>query len=55
MEVEKFFNAGYTGSQRFKQQDVPTANATGCTASADAYMERGIDVNEEQSRNKQAI
>lgn len=54
MEVEKFFAAGYSGSKRFKQTDVPTANATGFTAAADDYMERGIDLNEQLIRNKPA-
>ena len=54
MEVENFFTAGYSGSKRFKQTDVPTANATGFTAAADDYMERGIDLNEQLIRNKPA-
>ncbi len=54
MEVEKFFAAGYSGSKRFTQQDVPTAKATGFTAAADDYMERGIDLNEQLIRNKPA-
>lgn len=54
MEVEKFFSAGYSGSKRFTQQEVPTANATGFTAAADDYMERGIDLNEQLIRNKPA-
>ena len=54
MEVEKFFPAGYNGSKRFTQQDVPTANATGFGAAADDYMERGIDLNEQLIRNKPA-
>ncbi len=54
MEVEKFFAAGYSGSKRFTQLDVPTANATGFTAAADDYMERGIDLNEQLIRNKPA-
>ncbi len=54
MEVEKFFAAGYGGSKRFTQQDVPTANATGFTAAADDYMERGIDLNEQLIKNKPA-
>ena len=54
MEVEKFFSAGYSGSKRFTQLDVPTANATGFTAAADDYMERGIDLNEQLIRNKPA-
>ncbi len=54
MEVEKFFAAGYGGSKRFTQQDVPTANATGFGAAADDYMERGIDLNEQLIKNKPA-
>lgn len=54
MEVEKLFTAGYSGSKRFTQQDIPTANATGFTAAADDYMERGIDLNEQLIRNKPA-
>ena len=54
MEVENFFAAGYNGSKRFTQLDVPTANATGFGAAADDYMERGIDLNEQLIRNKPA-
>ena len=54
MEVEKFFAAGYNGSKRFTQLDVPTANATGFGAAADDYMERGIDLNEQLIRNNPA-
>lgn len=54
MEVEKFFAAGYNGSKRFTQLDVPAANATGFGAAADDYMERGIDLNEQLIRNKPA-
>ena len=54
MEVEKLFTADYTGSKRFTQGDVPTANATGFTAAADDYMERGIDLNEQLIKNKPA-
>ena len=54
MEVEKFFAAGYNGSKRYTQQDVPNANATGFGAAADDYMERGIDLNEQLIRNKPA-
>ena len=54
MEVEKFFAAGYSGSKQFTQLDVPNANATGFTAAADDYMERGIDLNEQLIKNKPA-
>jgi len=54
MEVEKFFGSNYGGSKRFTQHDVTTANATGFTAAADDYMERGIDLNEQLIHNKPA-
>lgn len=54
MEVENFLSAGYNGTKRFSQHDVPTANATGFGAAADDYMERGIDLNEQLIRNKPA-
>jgi len=54
MEVEKFSGSTYNGSKNFKQQDVPTANATGFGAAADDYMDRGIDLNEQLIRNKPA-
>ena len=54
MEVENFFGSSYTGTKRFTQHDVPTANATGFGAAADDYMERGIDLNEQLIRNKPA-
>lgn len=54
MEVENFFSSGYTGTKRFTQHDVHTANATGFGAAADDYMERGIDLNEQLIRNKPA-
>ncbi|MBS1753727.1 MAG: translesion error-prone DNA polymerase V autoproteolytic subunit [Ferruginibacter sp.] len=54
MEVEKFFGSRYSGSKAFTQQDVSSANATGFTAAADDYMERGIDLNEQLIRNKPA-
>ena len=54
MEVENFLGSGYTGSKRFTQHDVPTANATGFGAAADDYMERGIDLNEQRIMNKPA-
>jgi Domain of unknown function (DUF4113)/Peptidase S24-like len=44
----------YRGSKAFKQPDVPTENATGFSAAADDYMERGIDLNEHLVRNKPA-
>jgi DNA polymerase V len=54
MELENFFSSGYNGSKQFKQQDIVTANATGFTAAADDYMERGIDLNEQLIKNKPA-
>ena len=54
MDNENFFGTGYKGTKDFKQQDVPTANATGFGAAADDYMERGIDLNEQLIMNKPA-
>ena len=54
MDVENFLSAGYNGTKRFTQHNVPTANATGFGAAADDYMERGIDLNEHLIRNKPA-
>ncbi len=54
MELEQFHMARYQGSKQFAQLDIPTANATGFTAAADDYMERGIDLNEQLIRNKPA-
>ncbi len=54
MDGEIFYGAAYKGSKRFSQQEVKTANATGFTAAADDYMERGIDLNEQLVHNKPA-
>lgn len=54
MEVENFFTSNYSGSKKFTQHQVPTANATGFGAAADDYMERGIDLNEQLIKNKAA-
>src|ERR1700704_7174066 len=54
MSGEIFYGAAYKGSKQFSQHDVQTANATGFTAAADDYMERGIDLNEQLIRNKPA-
>src|ERR1700745_361812 len=54
MDAEIFLGATYKGSKQFTQQDVKSANATGFTAAADDYMERGIDLNEQLIRNKPA-
>jgi DNA polymerase V len=54
MDGEIFYGAAYRGSKNFSQREVRTANATGFTAAADDYMERGIDLNEQLVRNKPA-
>ena len=54
MDGDFFYEAAYKGSKQFSQHDVQTANATGFTAAADDYMERGIDLNEQLIRNKPA-
>jgi DNA polymerase V len=54
MDGEIFYGAAYKGSKSYSQRDVRTANATGFTAAADDYMERGIDLNEQLVRNKPA-
>jgi len=54
MDGDFFYGAAYKGSKQFSQHDVQTANATGFTAAADDYMERGIDLNEQLIRNKPA-
>ena len=54
MEVGKFFTSGYSGSKRFRQQDTPTADASGFRATADDYAERGIDLNDQLVKNKPA-
>jgi DNA polymerase V len=54
MDSDLLYPAAYTGSRQFVQQDVKTANATGFTAAADDYMERGIDLNEQLVTNKPA-
>ena len=54
MDAEIFLGATYKGSKQFTQQEVKSANATGFTAAADDYMERGIDLNEQLIRNKPA-
>ena len=54
MECDKILGSAYTGTKRFTQQDVRTANATGFGAAADDYAERGIDLNEQLIRNKPA-
>ncbi len=54
MEVENFFGSSYTGTKRYTQHNVATANATGFGAAADDYAERGIDLNEQLIKNKPA-
>src|SRR5882724_6814773 len=54
MDGDFFYESAYKGSKQFSQHDVQTANATGFTAAADDYMERGIDLNEQLIRNKPA-
>jgi len=54
MDGDFFYEASYKGSKQFSQHDVQSANATGFTAAADDYMERGIDLNEQLIHNKPA-
>ncbi|HYE56709.1 MAG TPA: translesion error-prone DNA polymerase V autoproteolytic subunit [Chitinophagaceae bacterium] len=54
MDGQEIFNAGYRGSKKFTQWDVATANATGFSAAADDYAERGVDLNEQLIKNKPA-
>lgn len=51
---EGLYATDYRGSKDFSQWDVATANATGFSAAADDYAERGIDLNEQLIRNKPA-
>jgi len=54
MDNETFYGASYSGSKKFSQHQIQTANATGFGAAADDYMERGIDLNEQLIKNKPA-
>ena len=54
MDTDNFFATNYMGSKAMNQWDVPSANATGFSAGADDYMERGIDLNEQLIGNKPA-
>lgn len=54
MNDEIFYGSAYTGTKKFNQQDVKTANATGFGAATDDFMERGIDLNEVLIMNKPA-
>ncbi len=53
MDDNKLYYSAYSGTKRFSQQNIHSANATGFSAAADDYMERGIDLNE-LVRNKPA-
>jgi DNA polymerase V len=48
------YSAAYKGSKDFKQQQVPTANATGFGAATDDYADKGLDLNEHFIKNKPA-
>ncbi len=54
MDQETFYGSGFKGTKQFTQWDVPASNATGFGASADDYIERGIDLNEQLIYNKLA-
>ena len=54
MDGKLYYQAAYSGSKTFQQQEVKTANATGFGAASDDYAERGIDLNEQLIRNKPA-
>ncbi|MGN6296780.1 MAG: LexA family protein, partial [Ginsengibacter sp.] len=54
MSPNKIYYSAYSGTKRFSQQNIHSANATGFSPAADDYMERGIDLNEELIRNKPA-
>ena len=54
MSDNLFYSTAYKGTKTFRQQEVPTANATGFGSPTDDYMERGIDLNEQLIRNKAA-
>ena len=54
MHRDIFFSSSYKGLKDFNQWDVRTTNATGFSAAADDYAERGIDLNEQLIRNKPA-
>ncbi|PWT78766.1 MAG: peptidase S24 [Bacteroidetes bacterium] len=54
MEGDLFYEASYNESKSFSQQEVRSDHASGFTAAADNYMERGIDLNEQLVRNKPA-
>ena len=54
MDTDNFFATNYNGSKALSQWDIHAANATGFSATADDYMERGIDLNEQLLSNKPA-
>lgn len=54
MQNDTIYSPAWKGSKSYRQQQTPTANATGFGAAADDYAERGIDLNEELVRNKPA-
>ena len=54
MEINQFKISSYKGSKEFSQWEVKSANATGFSAAADDFMERGIDLNEQLITNKPA-
>ena len=54
MDTNEFYSSAYKGSKEFNQRNVRTANATGFSAAADDYAERGIDLNEQLIKNKPA-
>lgn len=53
MEGEDFFGAAYKGSKQ-SQQELKSVRTPGFGATADNYMERSIDLNEQLVRNKPA-
>ena len=54
MNEISFYQSAYKSNKDISLQDIPTAKATGFNASADDYMERGIDLNEQLVKNKPA-
>lgn len=53
-ETFALFPSASGGTRRFRPQDLPTLAATGFTAAAEDYMERGIDLNEQLIHNRPA-
>ncbi len=54
MQDDTIYSPAWKGSKTYRQQQTPTANATGFGAATDDYAERGIDLNEELVTNKPA-